>query len=148
MSLPEDTGRGAVAPSRAALQAVLVVTAVSLVGAVISVRSDLSPTYLDALGPEGFLSVPLPMTAFQLLAALAAGSQRRTLALVGSGVLSLAVTVAVVSGFFDGGYADDRLGTGQRVYQLVLVVGLCAVAVAGVKRFVDVWRSRAARQVA
>lgn len=147
MSLAENS-RTVVAPSRTALYAVLVVTAVSLVGAAVSVGSDLNPTYLDALGPEGFLSVPLPMTAFQLLAAAAAGSQRRTLALVGSGVLSLAVTLAVVSGFFDGGYTDDRLGAGLRVYQMALVLGLCSVAVVGALRFVEVLRSGARRRVA
>ena len=40
------------------LVAVLATTAVSLVGAAVSVAGDLSPTYLAALGPDGHLSVP------------------------------------------------------------------------------------------
>lgn len=141
--MAEGAGRGVVTSTRTVLYAVLVVTAVSLVGAVISVRAGLSPTYLDAVGPEGFLSVPLPMTAFQVLTALAAGSRRRPLALLGAGLLGLAVTLAVVSGFFDGGYADDRLGSAQRGYQMGLVMSLCVVAVLAAVRFQRVWRSGA-----
>ena len=125
--------------TRAVLLAVLVVTAVSLVGAVISVRAGLSSTYLDAVGPEGYLSVPLPMTAFQVLTAIAAGSGRRSVALSGAGLLALAVTIAVVSGFFDGGYADDRLSAAQRGYQMLLVVTLVVVAVLAALRFRRVW---------
>jgi len=51
------------------------------------------------------------------------------------------VTVAVVSGFFDGGYADDRLSPAQRGYQALLVLSLCLVAVVSIRRFLQVWRS-------
>jgi hypothetical protein len=64
-------------------------------------------------------------------------------ALLGSGLLGLAVTVALVSGFFDGGYADDRLGPAQRGYQMLLVASLCVVAVLALVRFQRVWRSGA-----
>ncbi len=134
---------GVVASSPTALYAVLVVTAVSAVGAVISVRAGLNATYLDAVGPDGYLSVPLPMTAFQLVTALAAGTRRRPLALLGSALLTLAVTLAVISGFFDGGYADDRLTSAQRGYQVVLVLGLCVVGVLAAVRFVRLWRTDA-----
>jgi hypothetical protein len=142
MTVAEETERGHVAPSRTVLVAVLAVTAVSLVGAVVSVSADLSPTFLDAVGPDGHLSVPLPMTLFQVVMALAAGTRRRPLALLGSGLLALATTVAVASGFFDGGYADDRLEPAQRAYQVVLVLALVAVAVLAAVRFARVWRSR------
>jgi hypothetical protein len=142
MTVAEETEGGHVAPSRTVLVAVLAVTAVSLVGAVVSVSADLSPTFLDAVGPDGHLSVPLPMTLFQVLMALAAGTRRRPLALLGSGLLALATTVAVASGFFDGGYADDRLEPAQRAYQVVLVLALVAVAVLAAVRFARVWRSR------
>jgi hypothetical protein len=132
-----------VAASRSAFYGVMVVTVVSLVGAVISVQTEMSKTYLDAVGPHGFLSVPLPMTVFQIVTALAAGSRRRSIALLGSGLLTLAVTVAVVSGFFDGGYADDRFDVAQRTYQMVLVLSLCAVAVLAAIRFMQVWCSGA-----
>jgi hypothetical protein len=148
MSVAEDTGRQVVTPSRTALYAVLAVTAVSLVGAVISVRAGLNRTYLDAVGPEGYLSVPLPMTAFQLLMALAASSRRRPLALLGSGLLGLAVTIAVASGFFDGGYADDRINSAQRAYQMALVLALCSVAILAAARFIRVWRFGSADRTA
>jgi hypothetical protein len=141
MVMAEGAAQRVVTSTSTVLHAVVVVSAVSFVGAVISVRTGLSPTYLDALGPEGHLSVPLPMTAFQVLTALAAGSRRRPLALPGAGLLATAVTVAVVSGLFDGGYADDRLSSAQRTFQLVLVAGLCVVAGLAALRFVRVWRS-------
>jgi hypothetical protein len=144
MAVDEDAGRRALTSTRTVLYAVLAVTAVSLIGAVISVRAGLNQTALDAVGPEGHLSVPLPMTAFQVLTALAAGSRHRTRALLGSGLLALAVTLAVVSGLFDGGYADDRLSSAQRGYQVVLVGSLCVVAVLAAMRFQRAWRSGAA----
>ena len=129
-----------VQPDRSALLAVLATTVVSLVGAAVSVSSDLSDTYLDALGPDGHLSVPLPMTVFQVVTGVLAASTHRRWALVGSGLLAAAVTVALVSGLFDGGYTDDRLDVSQRTVQIVLV--LCLVAVAGLagRRFVRVLR--------
>ncbi len=125
-----------VPPDLAPLLAVGVVTAVSLVGAAVSVAGDLNPTYLDALGPDGHLSVPLPMTVFQVVTAVLAAGTRRRVVLVGSGLLTAAVTVAVGSGLFDGGYADDRLTGGQRTVQLVLVAGLVGVAALAGRRFV------------
>ena len=132
----------ALTPDRSVLAAVLVTTAVSLVGAAVSVAGDLSPTYLDALGPDGHLSVPLPMTAFQLVTAVLAAAPHRRRALAGSGLLAAAVTVALVSGLFDGGYSDDRLDAGQRTVQVALVLGLVAVAVLAARRFLRVLRSR------
>lgn len=127
---------------RSVLVAVLATTAVSLVGAAVSVAGDLSPTYLDALGPDGHLSVPLPMTAFQVVTALLAAAAHRRRALVGSGLLAVAVTVALVSGLFDGGYSDDRLDAGQRAVQVVLVLSLVVVAGLAARRFARVLRTR------
>jgi len=129
------------ASDRSVLVAVLATTAVSLVGAAVSVAGDLSPTYLDALGPDGHLSVPLPMTVFQVVMALLAGTPHRRRALAGSGLLAVAVTVALVSGLFDGGYTDDRLDAGQRVVQVLLVLGLVAVAALAGRRLVQVLRA-------
>lgn len=124
------------------LWCVLVLTAMSAGGAVISVRAGLSETWLEAVGPVGRLSIPLPMTALQLVAALAAGSPRRRVALAGSGVLALAALAAVVSGAFDGGYTEDRLTAAQRAYQLTLIGGIAAVGVLSAVRFARVWRAR------
>ena len=38
----------------------------------ISVVGDLNPTLLEAMGPDGHLSVPLPMMAVQVVLAVAA----------------------------------------------------------------------------
>ena len=124
------------------LVAVLAATAVSLVGAAVSVAGDLSPTYLDALGPDGHLSVSQPMTVFQVVTALLAAGAHRRRALVGSGLLAVAVSVALVSGLFDGGYSDGRLDAGQRAVQVVLVLGLVTVAGLAARRIVRVLRTR------
>jgi len=120
--------------------ATLALSAVSLVGAAISVATDLNPTYLDALGGEARLSVPLPMIVAQVALAFAAGSTRRTVALVGSGLLATVLMVSVISGFFDGGYTDDRLDTGQHAFQYFLVASLFAVGVLALRRFVSLRR--------
>ena len=132
---------GAVEPSRTVLYGVLALVAISVVGAVISVTGDLSPDMLDAMGPEGRLSIPLPMIVAQISLGVAAGSCRRRVALVGSGLLAAALFVSVISGFFDGGYADDRFSAFERGYQLFLVAALTVVGVLAATRFRHVLRS-------
>jgi hypothetical protein len=127
--------------SRALLYSVGLLFGLSLGGAEISVRNGLSATHLQAVGSKGYLSVPLPMTAFLVLTAAGAGSRRRAVALPASGLLGLAVTLAVVSGFFDGGYSDPRLGRLQRSYQMLLVGNLCVVGILSVDRLQRVWRN-------
>ena len=135
------------APSRSVLYGVVAVAGISVVGAGVSVASGLSPSLLDALGPTGRLSVPLPMILVQLALAVAAGARRRALALVGSGIVATAMLVGVVSGFFDGGYADGSLTAGQRVYQMTLVASLVVVGVLAARRFAHVLRARSVRPV-
>jgi hypothetical protein len=131
----------AVAPSRAVLYGILAVAALSVGGAVISVAGELSPNLLDAMGPDGRLSIPLPMMAAQVLLATAAGSTRRRVALIGSGLIAAALLAGLVSGFFDGGYADDRLTAFERVYQVTFVGALAVVGVVAAARFWRVLRS-------
>ena len=130
-----------VAPSRAVLYSILAVAALSVGGAFISVAGDLSPNLLDAMGPDGRLSIPLPMMVAQVLLAIAAGSTRRPVALIGSGLLAAALLAGVVSGFFDGGYADDRLTAFEQAYQVTFVGALAMVAVVAATRFCQVLRS-------
>ena len=125
---------------RGPLLGVLALTAVSLLGSVLALTSGLNASWWDAVGPTGRLSVPLPMNAALLALALVAGSTRRRAATVAAALLTLAVTVAVVSGAFDGGYAA-ALTLPQRVAQVVLVLGLGGVAVLGARR-VRALRSR------
>jgi len=133
----------ATAPSRSVLYGVLTLVALSVIGAGISVAGDLSPTLMDAMGPKGRLSIPLPMMAFQVAMAVAAGSRRRPVALVGSGLVAGALLAGVVSGFFDGGYADERLTAFERGYQVTFVAALTVVGVVAAGRFWRVLRSPA-----
>lgn len=128
-------------PSRGVLYGVLLVAALSFGGAVISVASDLSPDLLDAMGPYGRLSVPLPMVAFQVAMAFASTSRRRAVAMTGSGLIAVAMLAGVVSGFFDGGYAEDRLTAWQRGYQIALVTALTVVGLLAATRFARLKRS-------
>ena len=141
MTVETAERRAEAAPSRAVLYGVLTLAAISVAGAVISVAGDLNPTLLDAMGPDGHLSIPLPMIVVQVALAVAAGSRRRRLALIGSGLLAAALSVSVVSGFFDGGYSDDRLSAFERACQVTLVAALTIVAVVSAVRFWRVLRS-------
>lgn len=81
----------------------------------------------DAWGSAARLAAPWPMIVAQVgLTALAVGSRRRA-AVAASALLSLACLVSAVSGFFDGGLADERLAPRHRAFQAVLV-GWTAVA--------------------
>ena len=140
MTLTTDEARSVTAPSRTVLYGVLVLAALSCLGAVISVAGDLSPDLLDAMGPEGRLSIPWPMMIFQVAMAFAAASRRRAVALVGSGVIAVALLLGVISGFFDGGYADDRLTAFERGYQVLFIASLVVVGVIAARRFVRVLR--------
>lgn len=128
--------RVAIPPSRSVLYGVLLLAVLSVLGGIISVASGLSPSLLDAMGPTGRLSVPIPMIICQLLLAVAAGSRRRALVLTGSGLVAAALLISVISGFFDGGFADERLTGGQRAYQAALVVSLVVVGAIATVRFV------------
>jgi hypothetical protein len=121
--------------------AVVTLTALSLLGAVVAVTGDLSPDYATALGPEGRLSIPWPMSVAQLVMAAAATSRRRPVALAGSGLLAVALLLGVVSGFFDGGYGDDALTGPQRAYQVAFVLALALVGALAALRFRDVLRT-------
>lgn len=128
--------------------AVATLTALSLLGAVVAVTGDLSPDYATALGPEGRLSIPWPMSVAQLVMAAAAASRRRPLALAGSGLVAAALLLGVVSGFFDGGYGDDALTGPQRALQVTFVLALTVVGVLAVLRFRDVLRAGRGEQAA
>jgi hypothetical protein len=140
MTVVTDTSRTTVAPSRSVLYGVLTLAAISFGGAAISLAGDLSPTFWDAMGPEGRLSIPLPMVAFQVAMAVAAASRRRWLVLVGSGAIAVALLLGVISGFFDGGYGDDRMTAFERAYQVLLISSLVVVGVVAARRFVRVVR--------
>ena len=132
-------GRRSAPPARGLMAAAAGVTVVSLAGSVLAVATGLSATWWDAVGPTARLSVPLPMNVAILLLALAAAGTRRRLAIASATLLALACAAAVVSGFFDGGYAA-ALGAAERVIQVTLVLGLAAVSVLAGRRAVRLLR--------
>ncbi|WP_214110965.1 hypothetical protein [Acrocarpospora catenulata] len=114
---------------------------VYLAGAAIAVDHGLNPTYLDALGTEGRLAAPIPMIILQLLAVALSVNSRRGLALTGSGLLAVACSAAVISGFFDGGYTDPRLSTFDHGYQIAMIAGIAALGLLGAIQFTRRLRS-------
>jgi peptidoglycan/LPS O-acetylase OafA/YrhL len=123
------------ASDRRLLVAVVVLAAVSIGGAFVSVSGGLADTVLDAMGPTGRLSIPVPMMLAQLLAAWVASGRRRHPALVASALLAVVAPVCVVSGFFDGGYSDPARTGAHTAYQGLLVGMLAVVGVLAVRRF-------------
>ncbi|MEV0237688.1 hypothetical protein [Nonomuraea sp. NPDC050786] len=115
-----------------------------LVGAVLSMKYGLSPTFLDALGSEARLSAPLPMMIAQVVLAFGATRRHRGVAAVCAGLLTIAGALAFISGFFDGGYGDARLTTALRLFQIALVGGHVAMGIAGGVRVAQVLRPRPA----
>ena len=111
------------------------VTTVSLAGSLLAVATGLSAGWADAVGPTARLSVPLPMNLALVVLALVAAGTRRRLGLSAAVLLALACTAAVVSGFFDGGYAA-QLAPVERLCQVALVLGLAALGVLAGRRAV------------
>jgi len=124
---------------RGLVPAVVVVTTVSLVGSLVSLATGLSATWADAVGPTGRLSVPLPMNVVLVVLALLATGTRRRVALVAAVLLALACATAVVSGFFDGGYAAALVPV-ERLVQVSLVVALGVLATLAARRAVRLRR--------
>ena len=125
-----------VAPDRRVLLATAALAVVSVGGAVVSVRGGLAETLLDAMGPTGRLSIPVPMMLAQLVAAAVASGRRRRPALVASALLALVAPVCIVSGFFDGGYGDPARTGAHTAYQGLLVAMIAVVGGVAARRFV------------
>ena len=121
---------------------VVVLAALSVGGAIISVAGGLSSTIWEAMGPTGRLSIPIPMMLAQLLAAWLAAGSRRWPALVASALLALVEPVCIISGFYDGGYSDPARSSLHVVYQLVFVAAIAVVGVLAALRFVSLVRRR------
>jgi hypothetical protein len=132
-------GRESAPPARGLMWAAAGVTLVSLAGALLAVSTGLSASWSAAVGPTARLSVPLPMNVAVVVLALAAAGTRRRLALAAAILLALACAAAVVSGFFDGGYAA-ALAPVERLSQVALVAGLAALSVLAARRAVRLMR--------
>ncbi|GAA4201598.1 hypothetical protein [Microbispora amethystogenes] len=138
MSAPATTP--AARPLASALVAgVGLLLAMDVTGAVISLSAGLSPTLLDALGPQARLSAPIPMMIAQVLLVTGATRRHRGVAVPASALLAVAGVLAFMSGFYDGGYAAD-LTAGQRVFQITLVTAHLGVGVLAGFRLVRLLR--------
>jgi hypothetical protein len=121
---------------RPLLIATFVLIDVHIIGGFLAVASDVN-TWGEAWGSQALLAAPWPMIVAQLvLGWLAARNVRPPVGLLAAVLLGLACLVSVVSGFFDGGLANDALPPGLVGWQILLlavtmVVGLLAIARAG-----------------
>jgi len=132
----------AVPPDRRAFAGVVVLAALSVGGAVISVAGGLSSTIWEAMGPTGRLSIPIPMMLAQLVAAWLAAGPRRRLALLASALLALVEPICILSGFYDGGYSDPDRSPMHVAYQLLFVATIAVVGVLAGLRFSSLLRRR------
>ena len=132
----------AVRRDRRVFVGVVVLAALSVGGAIISVVGGLSSTIWEAMGPTGRLSIPIPMMLAQLAAGWLATGQRRRVALVASGLLALVEPICIVSGFYDGGYSDPERSALHVAYQLLFVATIAVVGVLAALRFVSLLRRR------
>ncbi|WP_374455638.1 hypothetical protein [Nocardioides sp.] len=117
--------------------------ATDAVGGVLAVTNDVN-TWRTAWSGEALLAAPLPMIVAQLLCTVLAVRSGRRWAAVPAYLLALACLVSVISGFFDGGLANDALGGALVAFQVVLLTVTGAVGLAAVLRGRELHR----RQVA
>jgi hypothetical protein len=125
--------------SSALVAGVGLLLAMDVAGAIISLSAGLSPTLLDALGPQARLSAPIPMMIAQVLLVVGATRRRRGVAVPAAALLVVAGVLAFMSGFYDGGYAAD-LTAGQRFFQIALVTAHLGVGVLAGFRLVRLLR--------
>jgi hypothetical protein len=109
-----------------------VLVTVDLVGGLLAVASGVN-TWVEAWSGDALLAAPVPMVAVQIALTWVAVTRRDRAAGVAAGVLALACLVSVISGFFDGGLANDSLDGQLVAFQVFLllvtgVVGLLALA--------------------
>jgi hypothetical protein len=128
------------ASSRPVLLGTVALIVIDVIGGVLAVSSDVN-TWGEAWGSQALLAAPWPMMVAQLLLAwVAARNLRPPVGLVAAIVLALACLVSAISGFFDGGLANDELSGGLVAWQVFL---LTATAVVGV---LAILRARGLRQ--
>ena len=127
---------------RTILLATVVLIAIDVVGGVLAVSSGVN-TWGEAWGSRALLAAPLPMMVAQLvLAWLAARNVRPPVGLVAAIVLALACLVSAISGFFDGGLANDELSGGLVAWQVFLLTATAVVGVLAILRARELRRAR------
>ena len=116
-----------------------VLVAVDLVGGLLAVAAGVN-TWGEAWGGKALLAAPLPMIAAQVLLTWLASRGASRGAAVASGLLALACFVSVISGFFDGGLANDELSAGLVAFQTLLLAVTAAVGALAVLRGREILR--------
>jgi hypothetical protein len=117
--------------------------ATDALGGVLAVANDVN-TWGSAWSAGALLAAPLPMIAAQVLCTVLAVRSGRRWAAVPAFLLALACFVSVVSGFFDGGLANDALSGPLVAFQVVLLAVTGVVGAAAVLRGRELQRSRIA----
>ncbi len=124
------------------LLATVVLIAIDVVGGILAVSSGVN-TWGEAWGSRALLAAPLPMMVAQLvLAWLAARNVRPPVGLVAAIVLALACLISAVSGFFDGGLANDELSGGLVAWQVFLLTATAVVGVLAILRAREIRQAR------
>lgn len=121
--------------------AMTTLVATDTLGGVLAVTNDVN-TWSTAWSAEALLAAPLPMIAAQVLCTAVAVRSGRPWAAVPAYMLALACNVSVISGFFDGGLANDALAGPLVAFQVVLLAVTGAVGVAAVLRGRELHRRR------
>jgi hypothetical protein len=115
---------------------------IDVVGGVLAVSSGVN-TWGEAWGSRALLAAPLPMMVAQLLLAwVAARNLRPPVGLVAAIVLALACLVSAISGFFDGGLANDELSGGLVAWQVFLLTATAVVGILAILRARELRRAR------
>jgi len=130
------------ASGRPVLLGTVALIVIDIIGGVLAVSSGVN-TWGEAWGSRALLAAPLPMMVAQLLLAwVAARNLRPPVGLVAAIVLALACLVSAISGFFDGGLANDKLSGGLVAWQVFLLTATAAVGVLAILRARELRRAR------
>ena len=130
------------ATSRPVLLGTVALIVIDIIGGVLAVSSGVN-TWGEAWGSRALLAAPLPMMIAQLLLAwVAARNLRPPVGMVAAIVLALACLVSAISGFFDGGLANDELSGGLVAWQVFLLTATAMVGVLAILRARELRRAR------
>jgi hypothetical protein len=123
--------------------AMTALVATDALGGVLAVTNDVN-TWGTAWSADALLAAPVPMIVAQVLCTVLAVRSARRWAAAPAFLLALACFVSVISGFFDGGLANDVLSGPLIAFQVVLLAVTTAVGVAAVLRGRELQRTRVA----
>jgi hypothetical protein len=119
-----------------------VLVVVDLVGGLLAIGSDVN-TWGEAWSGDALLAAPWPMILVQLVLTWLATRNDGVLAVVAASLLALACLVSAISGFFDGGLANDELDAGLVAYQVFRLAVPATVGVLAALRAVAARRTTA-----